>query len=93
MKGIFEFVIGRRAFVDRIDLSLNRPVSLVSIKHCRVVRDKPCLGPKSFYARHMIGLSCVSGNPIHLWYGKVSRFPRACRTADPALGTQSVNSS
>lgn len=75
MQGVFEYLIGNRAFIDRVDLSLTAPVSLENLVHFEILGRKSCLGPKSFYAQHVWGRSSLSGNPFHLWYGKASRFP------------------
>jgi hypothetical protein len=75
MQGVFEYLIGKRAFIDRIDLSLKKRVSLEKLAYFRVTGRKACLGPKSRYSQHVWGHSSLSGNPIHLWYGKASPFP------------------
>ena len=76
MLGVFESLVGKRAFIDRVDLSLTKPVSLENLTHFRITGQKPCLGQKSFYARHAWGESSVTGNRFFLWYGKASRFPQ-----------------
>src|ERR1035441_6066648 len=75
MQGVFESLVGNRAFIDRIDLSLTKRVSPKNLAYFRITGRKACLGPKSFYARHVWGRSSLSGNPIHLWYGRASRYP------------------
>jgi hypothetical protein len=75
MLGVFESLVGKRAFIDRVDLSLTKSVSLAHLQHFRITGQKPCLGKDSFYARHVWGESSVTSNRFFLWYGKASRFP------------------
>lgn len=76
MYGVFDALIGRRSFIHRLELSFTKPISIKRLKKLQVTGQKPCLGPKSFYSRHVWGRLSGTGNRFFLWYGKVSRFPR-----------------
>jgi len=76
MHRVFDSLIGRRSFIHRIELSLTEPISLKRLERLRITGQKPCLGPKSFYSRHVWGRFSGTGNRFFLWYGKASRFPR-----------------
>jgi hypothetical protein len=76
MYGVFDALIGRRSFIHRLELSFTKPISMRRLKKLQVICQKPCLGPKSFYSRHVWGRSSASEFRFYLWYGKASRFPR-----------------
>ena len=76
MDGIFKRLIGRRAFVDRIGISLHKRVVIGKARHIRIERNTTCLGENSFYARYATGVCRTTGNPFRLLYGKASPFPR-----------------
>jgi hypothetical protein len=72
---VFRYLLNEAAFVDRIVLSVwtdRKPVpdQLVDSKSIGI------LSRKSRYARRLSGKCPLTGNPVEVLYGKVSRFPR-----------------
>jgi hypothetical protein len=74
-KRMFQHCINRAAFIDRLVVSVwteRKPVlgQLLEAKSIGI------LSGKSRYARSLSGKTPLTGNPIEILYGKVSRFPR-----------------
>jgi len=74
MNGVFEDLIERRAFFDRVEVSVTDFDAQSKIRHGRVLKNQGCKGPRGFYARCALGTLDGSQNPFKLLYGKASRF-------------------
>jgi|ERR1035438_3336326 hypothetical protein len=72
---MFEYCVNKAAFIDRMDLSVwtERGPALDQLLEAKSIG---ILSSKSLYARSVTGKTPVTGNPIQVLYGKVSRFPR-----------------
>lgn len=74
---VFKYLLNEAAFVDRIVLSVwtdGKPVrdQLVDWESIGILSRER----KSNYARLLSGKTSLTGNPVDIRYGKVSRFPR-----------------
>jgi hypothetical protein len=77
---VFPYLLNKAAFIDTIWMSVwteGKPTTTQLLDF----RNDPILTAKSFYARCLSGKSSLTGNPVQIFYGKVSRFPRVppCR--------------
>ena len=72
---IFPYLLNQAAFVDTIVMSVwteKKPVLYQLLDEKR----EGILKPGSRYARSFKGKAPLTGNPVQILYGKVSRFPR-----------------
>src|ERR1019366_1795437 len=72
---VFPYLLNKAAFVDTIVMSVwtdEKPVLYQLLDEKR----EGILKPGSPYARLVKGKAPLTGNPVQILYGKVSRFPR-----------------
>jgi len=77
---VFPYLLNKAAFVDTIVMSVwteGKPI----LGQLLDEKPKGILKPGASYARLVKGKSSLTGNPVRILYGKVSRFPRVppCR--------------
>ena len=72
---MFRYCFNNAAFIDRIVLSVNSDAKPV-LDQLLEAKDKGILSRKSFYSRCCKAKAPLTGNPVRVLYGKVSRFPR-----------------
>jgi hypothetical protein len=77
---VFPYLLNKAAFIDTILMSVwteRKPI----LGQLLDENNKPILNRKSPYARCVKGKAPLTGNPVQILYGKVSRFPRVppCR--------------
>ena len=72
---MFRYCLNNAAFIDRIVLSVNTD-NKPNLKQSLEAKDIGILSPKSLYSRKLTGKAALTGNPVQILYGKVSRFPR-----------------
>jgi hypothetical protein len=77
---VFPYLLNKAAFVDTIRMSVwsdEKPIpdQLLDAKNDGILSGKP------LYARRLSGRTPLTGNPVRILYGKVSRFERvpSCR--------------
>jgi hypothetical protein len=72
---VFPYLVSKAAFIDTIKLSVwteEKPILGQLVDE----NNDPILNGKSRYARLVEGKAPLTGNPVEIFYGKVSRFPR-----------------
>jgi hypothetical protein len=72
---VFKHLLNQSAFVDRIGLSVwteEKPL----VDGLLEVENTGILSRDSLYSRRISGISPLTGNPVRILYGKVSRLPR-----------------
>jgi hypothetical protein len=77
---VFRYLLNEAAFVDTIALSVWTEENTI-LDQLLDARNIGILSRNSFYARRLSGRAPLTGNPVDVLYGKVSRFPRVppCR--------------
>ncbi len=74
--GVFQYLIDRAAFLDRVELSIWGTRRRRAIKHVSLMPTFAIGGPKSFYARAANGFCRATGNTFQLRYGVMRWFRR-----------------
>jgi hypothetical protein len=72
---MFSYLLNQAAFIDRIGLSVwteQKPI----LDQLRDSKDTGIFKPNALYARCLSGKSPLTGNPVRMVYGRVSRLRR-----------------